>query len=104
MSLIAKADRPKAVMQRGGFIRNGIMYAIPNRQRLGRVSWRRGRQGPQPLAMQGPMKPVAMYALVSKASVKPRYEFEKSVTDVVNKTFEKNFEVAFAKAVRTATR
>lgn len=54
------------------------------------------------MASQGPLAPVAMYALVPKARMKPRYGFEVAVADVVNKNFEKNFEVAFAKAVRTA--
>lgn len=101
-ALIDPQNRPAEVMSRGGFIRNGIMYAVALKQ---------GRRTRVSRAIAGIYKPatwqrqiVPMYALVPKASIKPRYDYVRSVTDVVNKTFEKNFEVAYAKAVRAATR
>jgi hypothetical protein len=98
-ALIPENKRPKAVMAAGGFIRNGIMYAV-----TAKYSKQRRRGG-----MVGPMNAsrqrnqiVPMYVLVSQASIKPRYEFEKSIEAIVGPRFQQNFPKAFAQAVRTA--
>lgn len=103
-ALIAAKDRPKRVMENGGFIRDGIMYAVPRRARLGRVGWKKGRQGPQPLAVQGPIRPVAMYVLKPKVSVKPRLEMDKTVASTVRRMLEPTFQFAAARAIATAKR
>jgi hypothetical protein len=101
-ALIADSDRPHAVMARGGFIRNGIMYA---------VALKAGRRGSIGKGIKGISKAaswdkqiVPMYALVPRASIKPRYGFADAMKQVVEETFAQNFSTAFAQAVRTAKR
>jgi hypothetical protein len=104
-TVIPTRDRPAALMQSGlAFIRGNVLYKVPRRTRIGRVNWRRGLQGPQLPAAQGPMKPIPMYALVQRADVKPRYEFQTTVEQVVQQRFDPNFQAAFKRAVNTATR
>jgi hypothetical protein len=107
-SVAAERDRPKAIMESGtGFIHwygdYGVMY-------------RRGMQYKRPkkyMKIKGPGavmpglardKIVPMYLLLQQAPVKKRYGFEDKVRETVQARFDKNFEIAFAKAVKTATR
>lgn len=99
-SLIDAQNRPAEVMAHGGFIRNGIMYAVALKAgRRGRVS--RSVFGIQKAATWQ-RKIIPMYALVPRAKIKPEYGFRDSVVATANKNFKQNFEVSFAKAVRTA--
>ena len=98
-SIIPDNKRPKAVMANGGFIRNGIMYAVQARYKKQRR--RGGIVGPMN-ATQQRNKIVPMYVLVSQANIKPRYEFEKTLAPMVGETFKQQFPIAFAQAVRTA--
>jgi hypothetical protein len=101
-SLISPENMPAAVMQRGGFIRTvggrSIMYAVAFKagrrkrdkftKQLGAANWSR--------------KIVPMYVLVHSATVRPRYEFEKTVTTGIEDEFAQNLEQTFAEARRTA--
>lgn len=104
-SLIDANNSPEEVMKRGGFIRNnaqgiGIMYDIQLKAgRRGRLS--RAVGGIQ-RAAQWTREIVPMYALVSRVQIKPRYGFVPGVEQVVRSNFPKNFQDAFAQAVRTA--
>jgi hypothetical protein len=91
-------DKPHAVMSRGGFIRNGVMYAVlVRRQRMAK-----GTQGPRFATRTGDIKP--MYVLVHQAHLKDRYQFLATVTAIVQANFRNNFALAFQQAVRTAKR
>jgi hypothetical protein len=100
-ALIKDEDRPHAVMQRGGFIRNGIMWAVTIQHTGARRRLNRNIAG---IASTGTWerKIVPMYALVPRAVIKPRYGFEQAVLKVIEANFKNNFHDAFLRAVRTA--
>jgi hypothetical protein len=100
-ALIKDDDRPHAVMQRGGFIRNGVMYAV--RQRYKKERRRRGKYGPVNASRQR-NEVVPMYFLVDRWKWQPRYGFVDDVRKIVEQRFKPNFAGAFAQAVRTARR
>lgn len=77
-SLIAAHNRPHAVMAAGGFIRNGIMYAVLIGKPRGRAQRFTGRVVP-------------MYVLVSSAEEKPRYGFDLAVEKVVELNYREEF-------------
>lgn len=79
-SIIRPENRPKAVMDNGGFIRNGIMYKVKK-------------------GSGGRSKIVPMYALVDAATIKPGYEFTKAVRDIVDANLQAEFRKAFAEFV-----
>jgi hypothetical protein len=101
-SLIQPENMPAAVMQRGGFIRTSggksIMYAVAFK--AGRR--KRDKFTKQLGAAQWSRKIVPMYALVPRAEVRPRYDFEKTVVTGIEDEFAQNFEQTFAEARRTA--
>ncbi|MCU1285901.1 MAG: hypothetical protein JWO13_2251 [Acidobacteriales bacterium] len=103
-SLVRDADRPHALMASGmGFIRNGIMYKRG-------ADYKRARKYMKVLgpgaAMMGVArsKVTAMYVLVPRASLKPRYEFQKAVYTMVAANWRVNFADSFQVAVKTAKR
>jgi hypothetical protein len=100
-ALVADEDRPHAVMQRGGFIRNGIMYAVALKHTGARRKLNRNIAG---IASTGSWerKIVPMYALVPRAVIHQRYGFEQAVLKVIEANFKNNFHDAFLRAVRTA--
>jgi hypothetical protein len=104
--LIADGDRPHEVMGSGlGFIRpnaNGVPIMYRAFFKRGRTRGVRGVKGMGSATWSREIMP--MYALVRRADVKPRYEFDVTVEKAVQSRFRQNFDDAFAKAVKTATR
>lgn len=101
-SRIDPANRPAAVMARGGFIRDGIIYATAYKTSRRKLSG--GRFGPRAPKMlvgdKGDIFP--MYALVREADLPARYGFVKSVADVIARNFGENFLKAWLQAMKTA--
>lgn len=110
-ALIDPENMPHAVMQRGGFIRAGIMYAVTFKRgrakRLSRALHSGGRFGTRGFGAALQQAPswsreiVPMYALVKRAVVKPRYGFDSDVMSVVRRNHGRNWAAAFEKAVKT---
>lgn len=101
-SLVSADNLPHAVMERGGFIRGNVMYAVAFKAgRRGRVS--RAIGGIQKAA-NWERKVVPMYALVKRAVLRPRYEFVEKVSEAAQAHFDVNFAESFQQAVRTAKR
>ena len=105
-SLIDPENMPHAVMQRGGFIRAGIMYAVTFKRgrskRLSRSLRPSGIRGTELRAAPSWSREIVpMYALVKRAVVKPRYGFDADVMNVVRRNHARNWAVAFEKAVKT---
>jgi hypothetical protein len=102
--LIADGDRPHDVMGSGlGFIRpnaNGVPIMYRAFFKRGRTRGVRGVKGMGSATWSREIMP--MYALVRRADVKPRYEFDVTVEKAVQARFRQNFDDAFAKAVKTA--
>lgn len=98
--LVPEEMRPHAIMQRGGFIRDGIMY-LPALRPGRRGALKRGVKGITRAASWS-RRIVPMYALVKEAKVLPRYEFAKNVAEVVTRNFGVNFLKAWVQAMRTA--
>jgi hypothetical protein len=101
-AIVNPANYPAAVMQRGGFIRGNIMYA---------VAFKAGRRGRLSGGIAGLSKAadwsrqiIPMYALVERANVPARYGFEESVRGTVAESWLPNFQASFLQAVRTAKR
>jgi hypothetical protein len=104
--LISDGDRPHEVMGSGlGFIRpnaNGVPIMYRAFFKRGRTRGVRGVKGMGSATWSREIMP--MYALVRRADVKPRYEFDVTVEKAVQARFRQNFDDAIQKAVKTATR
>ena len=108
--LIPENMRPHAVMAAGGFIRDGIMYAIvlrPGSRRSALSKSIKGLRNVNKLVSQGKAASwsrqiLPVYALVKEAKVPARYEFAKSVAEIVNRNFGENFLKAWLQAMKTA--
>ena len=100
-ALIPENMRPHAVMTAGGFIRDGIMYAVVLRPGSRRTKLSKQIKGITRAASWS-RQILPVYALVKEAKVPARYEFAKSVADVVNQNFGENFLKAWLQAMKTA--
>ena len=103
-SLIADENRPHAVMARGGFIRDNVMYAVALKSsRRGRVS--RAIAGISKSATWSrqvvPMYVLAPQAVIGRNPAK-LYGFVAAAQEMVAQRFELNFRQAYLRAVRTA--
>jgi hypothetical protein len=103
-AMVAPENRPHAVMQRGGFIRDGIMYAVVFRAgRRGRVA--RSITGISKAASWS-RKVIAMYVLTPRAIIGRNpdklYHFIDSTKLVVEQNLPLRWSESVQKAIRTA--
>jgi hypothetical protein len=88
-ALIRPEDRPHAVMQAGGFIRDNIMYRVLKVYKQQRR--RRGMIGPRN-AERRRNAVRRMYLLVEHATIMPRYGFKEAVEQVARQQATSIFE------------
>jgi len=94
-ALISKANLPHAVMAAGGFIRNNVMFKTSTMRGPGR-----GREGPVNRKRVRGGGIIPMYYLVPSWKWRPKYEFRKTVEELVGAEYPAEFQKAFEQYTR----